>query len=212
MRNYSVFALVDAIGVRTALETGRLSSELFIKLRGLIDALAKKYLDISFISLGDSLILKSNWTVGMFDSEISYTYSPERMVSIIDELALIYEEAISLPIYGVLTQGTNEYYGSSLLHVSESGNHICLNSLGLPFERLLAIDAAARMAIRKKVHPAAQLYIDEEFFRSLDLKYQFRGEDSPEKFDYRSKMDRMPGKNLATSRDEIFANLKSSEQ
>ncbi len=63
-RSYSVFSLIDAIGVKKALENGELSREKLVELRSNIDSLAGKYPDVSFISFADSILLKSNWSVG----------------------------------------------------------------------------------------------------------------------------------------------------
>jgi hypothetical protein len=60
-----------------------------------------------------------------------------------------------------------------LLHESATRNHISLNSLGLPFAQLLAIESAARKAIRDGTHAPADIYMDENFFRSLRLAHGF---------------------------------------
>jgi hypothetical protein len=54
--------------------------EKLIDLREAIDALAIRTPDVSFISFADSLLLKSNWTVGMVGKTPAYTYSPEGML------------------------------------------------------------------------------------------------------------------------------------
>jgi hypothetical protein len=48
-----------------------------------------------------------------------------------------------------------------------------LNSLGLPFAQLMAIESAVRKGIRDGVHAPADVYMDENFFRSLSLDYNF---------------------------------------
>jgi hypothetical protein len=60
-------------------------------------------------------------------------------------------------------------YDDALLHVSETGNHISLNSLGPPFAQLQSIDQAARSAIRQVTHGPAELYIDSTSFRSIQF-------------------------------------------
>src|SRR5680860_1108794 len=94
--------------------------------------LADKYPEISFISFADSLLLKSNWRVGYVDRGVKDTYEPEKIINLIRELGDIYREVLAMEIYAVLTQGSNEYYDDDLLHTSPLGNHVCLNSLGLP--------------------------------------------------------------------------------
>jgi hypothetical protein len=60
LREYSVFALVDAIGVKNAIRDNSLNKAKLIGLRDKIDELAERHAGISFISFADSLILKSN--------------------------------------------------------------------------------------------------------------------------------------------------------
>ena len=178
-REYSVFALIDAIGVKNAIRDNLLTKEKLIKLRDMIDALAEQYKDISFISFADSLILKSNWSVGYFEKGIDCTYEPEVFLSIIEKIQGIYRDVLSLEIYAALTQGSNEYYDESLLHISPTRNHICLNSLGLPFAELLAIEGAAKTALRNSVHPPTEIYMDEQYYHSLRFKCEFDKSNKP---------------------------------
>lgn len=60
LRSYSVFAIVDADGVKTAIATGALTRAKLVKLRQQIDKIAKTYPAVSFVSFADSLLLKSN--------------------------------------------------------------------------------------------------------------------------------------------------------
>lgn len=176
LRSYSVFAMIDAADVKDALQNGTLTRDKLVLLRNRIDQLAANYRAISFISFADSLLLKSNWSVGAFDSAIKYTYNPEIFILLISEIQKIYGEVLGLRVYAILTQGVNEYYNDELLHTSATGNHICLNSLGLPFSQLKSIEAAARKAIKQSVHARSELYMDENFFRSLSLSYEFKKE------------------------------------
>lgn len=173
VREYSVFVLVDAIGVKEAIRNNRLSRDKLIKLRERIDDLAENHKDISFISFADSLILKSNWDVGYYRKGIKCSYRPETFLHVVKELGAIYQQVLGLEIYAVLAQGSNEYYGESLLHISKSNNHVCLNSLGVPFAELLAIERTAKEAIKAGMHPPMQLYLDEQFYHSLRFKYEF---------------------------------------
>lgn len=179
LREYSVFALIDAIGVKNALRDNALTKDKLIELREKIDKLAEIEFDISFISFADSLILKTNWEVGYFHKGIKCSYKPEKILLVIKELDRIYQEVLGLPIYAVLTQGSNEYYGEPLLHISKNQNHICLNSLGVPFAELLAIESAAKNAIKSGIHPPMQLYLDEQLYHSIKFKYEFKKNDKP---------------------------------
>lgn len=164
LKRHSVFGLVDAIGVKEAIQKGTLTRERLLVLREKIDTLGKSYPQISFISFADSVLLKSNWSVGHVKSNVQYTYQPEIFVTMVKKLRSLFGKIPGLSVYAVLTQGTNEYYDDSLLHISESKNHVCLNSLGLSFADLIAIDEAARLHIREKAHEPSDLYSDEHFY------------------------------------------------
>jgi hypothetical protein len=174
LRAHSIFALVDAIGVKGALKRNSLTREKLVGLRNRIDVVAKEHPTISFISFADSLLLKSNWSAGLHDSHIKYNYAPEIFIRLISEIQSIYRDVLGLDIYAVLTQGSNEYYDDPLLHVSDTKNHISLNSLGLPFAQLKAIEEAARAAFKKGEHRAAELYMDANLFHSLNFVLGFQ--------------------------------------
>jgi len=189
LRQYSVFGMVDAAGVKEALRNDTLTRKDLLNLRGAIDQLAEQYPEVSFISFADSVLLKSNWTVGHFESEVNYTYKPEIFLYIAKELQSIYEENLGLDTYAIFTQGSNEFYEDSLLHISDSKNHICLNSLGIPFAQLISIDNTAREAIRSKIHKHEEIYMDKQFFHSLRFKIEFVDEKhSLPRNNYRAKM------------------------
>jgi hypothetical protein len=179
LREYSVFALIDAIGVKKAIENNSLNKTKLICLREKLDEIAERHRNISFISFADSLILKSNYEVGYFSKSVKCSYRPENLLHVIKEIDEIYRSVLGLSIYAVLTQGSNEYYGESLLHISKTQNHVCLNSLGVPFAELLAIESAAKKSIKAKIHPPMQVYLDEQYYRSLNFKHEFVKKDKP---------------------------------
>ena len=206
-REYSVFVLIDAIGVKNAIRNNLLTKEKLVKLRDMIDALAELHKDISFISFADSLIMKSNWSVGYFKKGIECTYEPEVFLTIIKKIQDIYREVLGLEVYAVLTQGNNEYYDESLLHISHARNHICLNSLGLPFAELLAIEGAAKTALRSKVHPPAEIYMDEQYYHSLKFKFEF-DKNNKLKNAYKAIMKTEDSYYFYSSLDELLNNLE----
>jgi hypothetical protein len=203
---YSTFAMIDAIGVKKALEEGTLTRKKLIALREKIDHLAQEHLNISFISFADSLLLKSNWTVGHHGTKINYDYEPEVFIRLAKELNKIYQECLGLNAYAVIAQGGNEYYKDNLLHISDSNNHVSLNSLGIPFAQIMEIETAARKAIKSGTHQPAELYMDERYFHSLKLKYEFEKNNKPSN-SYRSKMIKGRCKYYYTAFDTILDNL-----
>ncbi len=72
-------------------------------------------------------------------------------------------KCLELDIYGIYAQGSNEYYDDALTHTSLS-----------PFAQIMLIEQA-RDAIRRGAHGRSELYLDEDFFRSLQFKdHKFR--------------------------------------
>lgn len=211
LRSYSVFGLIDAIGVKDALESGAISREKLVLLRGRIDVLSEQYPEISFISFADSLLIKSNWFVGHSKSSVTYTYEPEIFIRLIEKIESIYEDVLNLSIYAVLTQGSNEYYDDSLLHISDSKNHISLNSLGIPFAQLMSIDGAVRSAIRQKLHKRAELYMDKHYYYSLRFKRGF-DKNAVGKYTYKEKMMGTPSTYYFASREHISGNLRQVDR
>ena len=174
-KDYSVFCLIDAIGFKQCIRKGVLSPEILISLRSKIDDLAARNPKYSFISFADSLIVKTNWKPGYFIVKQESTYKPESLLSVIDKVREIYRDTINLGIYAVLTQGANEYTDESLLHISNTKNHVCMNSLGVPFAELLAIESTAKQSIKSGVHPPSELYLDEQYFHSMRFKIDAKG-------------------------------------
>ena len=209
LRPYSAFALIDAIGVKIALTQQSLSGTKLIELRERIDVLADASPGVAFVSFADSLLLKSNWFVGQFDSNIRYSYEPETLIHLLPKVAAIYQEVLGMAVYAIVTQGVNEYEDISLMHRSAAGSHVSLNSLGLPFAQLLAIDEAARAAIRSKLHAPCELYIDELFFHSLRFRYGFDKHAQPSA-EYIAPMSRTPGKYYCTNAQSLLENLDTT--
>lgn len=111
-----------------------------------------------------------------------------------------------MEVYAVLAQGVNEYADPALLHRSPSGGHLSLNSLGLPFAQLLAIDEAARNAIRAGLHTPCQLYVDDHFYHSMRFSYGFDKHAQPSAT-YQPPMSSSPGTYYCTSVKTILDNL-----
>ena len=208
LRSYSVFALIDAAYVKKAIENGIITRPRLIELRDNIDILAKKHTDISFISFADSLLLKSNWSVGYFESNIKYTYEPEIFIFLALEINAIYQNTLGLNTYALIAQGSNIYYKDPLLHISSTHNHISLNSLGVPFSQLMDMEATARNAIKAGVHPSAELYMDEQYFHSLKFKFDFDKHAVPN-YRYQTKMISTPSKYYYSSLSNVIENLEA---
>ena len=87
-----------------------------------------------------------------------------------------------------------------------------MNCLGVPFERLFAIDEAARRAIRASHHKPSELYLDEEYFRSLQLPFSFRSSKEVSKSDYMSKMSKVAQHYVMTNAQALALNLRNHQE
>jgi hypothetical protein len=205
----SVFALVDAIGVKAAIRNGVMNHQYLTTLRSAMDELAGRFPQLSFISFADTVVLKSNWTAGDFRADIKYTYQPEVFLSVFEGIRALYQSTLGLGVYGVVTQGSNEYYDDPLLHISKGKNHVCLNSLGAPFADLKQIEKAARDAIHSHVHPESELYLDGAYFRSLRLQTKFKEEAlRKHRHHYLTALENVSKDYICTSYDGLSANLE----
>lgn len=208
LKTFSAFCIVDAIGVKNALQNESLDRERLLALRDAVDGLAQMNPDIAFVSFGDSILAKMNWTVGSVDNDLSYTYMPERLVEIARNLCDLVKNTLELSAYAILSQGHNEFCSDELMHLSASTNHISRNSLGTPFAQILAIDDAARLAIRSEVHVPHELYIDSYFYHSLRFEAAFDKNSKPRNL-FSSPMSAKEGTYFYTDFRTVFANLRS---
>jgi hypothetical protein len=206
LRSNSIFAMIDAVDMTAAIKSGAISHEKVIALRDALDEVAARYPFISFISFADSLLLKTNWTAGMVDTDVKYTYVPESLLILFQELQKLYRDTLGLELYGVFAQGSNEYYDDPLLHISKSQNHLSLNSLGLPFAQISLIEAAARKAIRAGEHPRMEIYMDEDLFHSLMFK-NYEQKDSWLSAPYKPKLTPEPGRYFYAMCDDLMSCL-----
>jgi hypothetical protein len=203
----AVFGFIDAIGVKDAVNKGLLENARLQALRSGMDKLAEQFSSVSFISWGDSVLLKSNWTAGHFHSGVKYTYNPETFLHLFKEIRELFQKALGLRVYGIFTQGSNEYYTDPVLHISDSKNHICLNALGASFADLFTIDEAARKAIKAKTHAPFELYLDEPYFKSLRLRFEF-DKRRLSRHQYTSLLSNGSTTYVCTAYDDIASNLE----
>lgn len=206
-KTFSVFGMVDAIGIKQALQDEMLSREKLLELRSKVDQLSSKYPEISFISFADSILIKSNWTVGSVDNDLDYTYKPESFIEVAHHFQTIFQETINLNCYTILTQGYNQYFDDNLLHISDSKNHISLNSLGVPFAQLTSIEKSIREAIKKRIHPPCELYLDATFYNSLRLKIEYDKNAQP-KAEYKPVMSDIPAHYFYVNVQTIINNFR----
>jgi len=211
LRHYSIFCLVDAIGFKKALNDNELTRVKLIALRDAIDKVAEMYSEVSFISFADNLLLKSNWTVGTYRDEVPYSYNPELFLEVVKNIKEIYKDILGLDIYAIITQGSNEYYGDTLLHISESKNHISLNSLGIPFAQLMEIDNAVSSALHSKDHSGSDLYMEQQFLYSLHFRSGF-DKDQLEKYTYKNKMTGSDRNYYCIMWKQLLENLKPKSE
>lgn len=207
LRSYSTFAMIDAVDMTDEITSGRLSRSKLVELRHRIDEVAARHIDVSFISFADSVLLKTNWFVGMVETSVQYSYEPEKLLTIYNELRTVYRETLNLDIYCVLAQGSNEFYDDALTHRSSSGNHFSLNSIGLPFAQIMLIENAARKAIGLGEHRPHDIYMDKDFFYSLQFS-EYRARGTVKSAPYKQKMSSDSGRYFYIDYAELSGIIK----
>lgn len=211
LRNHSVFMLIDTIGMKEALGNGFLDRRKLIQLRDQIDKFSSDNNGSVFISFADSLLVKSNWTVGTWDTDVAYTYQPEKFLKMIPQLFNMYKDILGLNAYAIISQGLNEYYTDELFHIADTRKHISLNSLGLPFAQIMSIESYVRKAIKSGAHEPQNLYIDSDFFHSLNFKYNENDfKQSLTLYNYKSPMSSTNNQYVASHVDTILDKLEST--
>jgi hypothetical protein len=77
----------------------------------------------------------------------------------------------------------------------------------VPFAELLAIESAAKNAIKSGIHSPMQLYIDEQFYHSLQFKFEFKKNDKPQNA-YSAIMKSQEPNYFYSSCDELIKHLQ----
>ncbi len=185
--NFSIFAMIDVRGMSSALRAGAVTPGMLLDLRSQIDEVASRYPGVSFVSFADSILLKTHWVPGYVRDGVKNTYEPEQVFLLFQEIREVFRTVLGLQVYGVFAQGANAFYEDPLHHISEVGNHISLNSLGLPFAQIQKIEDAARQAIRDKLHDGHEVYIDGDLFLSLRFS-EFEARDHWPSMKYQPKL------------------------
>jgi hypothetical protein len=163
---FCLYALVDAIGMRDLLRRqGRVTAHQLTQLRKGVDGLARGHKNHAFLSFADNILIKSNWVAT--DAGYETTYRPEAFIDLTGDVCHVIEEALGLQAYAVVTQGASAAEDDSLLHVSDTRNHIFFGSLAAPFAELVEIDRALREALHERKHAPRELYLSAQVFWSL---------------------------------------------
>lgn len=147
-----------------------------------------------------------NWKIGRWDNPTAVIYEPETFVSLLSEIDDLYRAELGVGTYATLAQGNNDLFGDELFHSSATGNHISLNSLGLPFAQIAAIEHQARSNIKSKIHEPNQLYIDRQLFWSMNFK-DWKWKQAIPTYGYDQKLVAKDGEYIAISRDALTTKL-----
>lgn len=170
-KKYSIFALIDADGMKTALMDNVVTDEKLLILRSKIDAIASAHTSFLFISFADSILVKTVWQgPSSMDNE---GYNPEELIEIANKIDAAYFEILRLQTYCIAAQGENLYNSESLYSISPGANHVSLNSLGRTFALVFEIENAARKNIRSQLHKKYKFYFEKSLFASLQSKHDY---------------------------------------
>ncbi len=181
---YSVFCMVDAIGIKKViLEKGGIPSDLLRKFSCEINSLARKYPSYTFLSFGDSVVIKGSFRP---DKKYYVTYRPEQLLEIAEKVKDCFKEVIGYDSYAIFSQGLLYDYENKGITKSWFGKHYSLGSLGTPFSEIFEIDSVARSNSKKGTHPPSEIYMTDFFFHTLNTDNNKRS--SFQKYPYKSKM------------------------
>lgn len=205
-RTHSTFAMIDACGFGKLLQGDLVSPQAIRRVRDRVDELAARNPRVAFTSFADSLLLKTNWKVGRWDRPTDVAYEPESFMSLLKEIDDVYKAELGTGTYATLAQGNNDLFGDELFHSALTGNHISLNSLGLPFAQIASIEQQARRNIRKKIHEPQELYIDRPLFWSMKLT-DWEWKQSIDTYRYDQKLVAKDGQYVAISRATLKSKL-----
>jgi len=171
---FSIYGLVDVAGMKKYLsQSGSVPDGTITSLRERIDRVAAENQHCAFISLADSMVVKTNWSAGAGGYEA--TYQPEKFIALLGTVSEVFASVFGMPAYAVATQGSNQCGDGTLIHVSKEGNHVLIPSLATPFAELFEIERAARSATKLRIHRPSPLYLSKSLFQSL----RFKGHSTP---------------------------------
>ena len=167
--SYSMYCVIDFIGIRDLiLKAGELNSKLIIKARSIVNNFSVKNSDFTFMTLADTIIIKSSWKT--LDIESS-NYNPEKFIVMINLLMKKLKKEVSLDSYAIFTQGANFTDENKLLNSKISTNHYFLPSISIPFIEAFEIDNDIRERIRSNTILKSSMYLEGTFYSSLKRTY-----------------------------------------
>ncbi len=167
-KSFSIFCLIDAIGVKKHLiKNGNLPIKQIRLFKKFIDTLSNSFPELVFLSFGDSVIISSSFSGS---SLYFYQYSPERILLAAAKVREAFQKYLEFDSYVVMSQGFIFDHGIFKKKRCSFGTHISFNSLGTPFTYLFDIDKNAQENFKNAIHPPMTFYVDERLWWALRLK------------------------------------------
>jgi hypothetical protein len=163
---YSIYALIDFIGVRSIIEEHGIIPKKYIKkLKKNLHVLSVKHSNYLFVTFADNLIIKTNWSGEK--EKYNNSYKPELFLKLIENVFSIIKSSINLDSYAVISQGANFIEEDLSNNSINTNNYFFFDSISTPFIELFEIDDNVRKSIKKKIISAKTLYLSESFLLSL---------------------------------------------
>lgn len=165
---YSIYALIDFIGIRSIIEKeGLIPHNLINNLKETLFHLSNEYTDYMFFAFADNIIIKKSWS----SKKESYkkSYHPEHLLKLIELVFRQIETTLHLKSYAIISQGSNLIEEEKTSNFNISNNYFFFDSIATPFIELFEIDDNVRELIRiKKINPKS-LYLARSFLLSLNF-------------------------------------------
>lgn len=166
MDNYSVYAMVDIIGIKNyLLKHGLIEDEVITKYKKAVDRISSKESNYTFITFTDNIFIKRNWNSS--GQEYLDSYKPEHMLHVIKEIQTEIYNVFKLTSYAIVTQGLQLFKDNENLIKNNTNNHFFIGSVATPFIELFDIETAIKNKIVKNPEFKQSLYLSESFYISL---------------------------------------------
>lgn len=185
---YTTTALVDIIGTKEDMRSGRMKAKTLCKLTKGIDSIAKKYQDeqIEFVSASDTIAVIARDYLRRKDRKHHNAAEPDTLMKAIHDIAETVDENLKRECCVTVAQGPNAYGTHTRFH-RRVENHVGLNILNVGLARAQYVERAARRAYKERKHSRGQMYVEAgatSWFGAL-LPEKARQASEREEWDYR---------------------------
>ena len=137
-----------------------------------INDLAKKYTDILFVTISDSIIIKHSFQMLNENGELSDNFNFNRIIEVFKEIRKITRKILEMNVYGVFSYGRNKCQPE----ICDSSNLFHTGILSYEFKRIFEIEEICRKLKKDK---QGDLYMDNMLYHSFKHYVRENWRESP---------------------------------